>query len=175
MEALRTVFGRYVSVLFVAATTCVSTPIETIAEQPSKPVGEDGFHPSADQDTISLKVTNATLKAILDQIGDDPNIQVDAQVADDETVTDELQTLPLDHVLRRLVPNRAFISDKSSGKITKIVIMREGVAGQETPTEMKVAQMAISNGASTDENWLAELFKFEFDPSAVILKSREEE
>jgi hypothetical protein len=162
-------------VLFLASAAFVSTPIETFAEQPSTEAAGDGFELSIDQSTISLKATNAPLKAILDQIGEDLNIKVDAQVGDDETVTDEFQGLLVDEAMRRLAPNYAIITGKSSGKITKIVIMPEGEAGQATPTEKKAAPMAGSNETSSGENKSTEPFKFEFDPSAFIQKSREEE
>ena len=156
MKALRTVLRRYISVLFVASAAFISTPFTASAEQASTQAREEGFELSTDQGTISLKATNAPLKPILDRIGQELNLNVDAQVADDQTVTDEFQALPLDQALRRLAPNRAIISDKSNGEITKIVIMPEGVAG--------------SNGISSDEKELTEPFKFEFDPSAVIQK-----
>ena len=175
MKALRTIFPRYLCVLLVLSVVFISVPFTTSAEQASKQVGGEGFELSADQDTISLKATNAPLRAILVQIGQDLNIKVDAQVADDETVTDEFQALPLDQVLRRLVPNRAIISDESNGKITKIVIMREGEAGQAAPTVKKGTTTASGNEPSLDGNKSTEPFKFEFDPSAVIQKSREEE
>jgi len=162
MDVLRTVFRRCLSVLFLASAAFVSTPIETFAEQPSKQAGAEGFDLSTDQGTLSLKATNAPLKAILEQIGVELNIQVDAQVADDETVTDEFQDLPVDEALRRLAPNYAILTGQDDEKITKIVIMPEGeVADTTVERQQKPVDDRKSRGGS-------EPFKFEFDPSAVM-------
>lgn len=162
MDVLRTVFRRCLSVLFLASAAFVSTSIETFAEQPSKQAGAEGFELSTDQDTVSLKATNASLKAILDRIGQELNITVDAQVADDDTRTDEFQGLLVDEALRRLAPNYAIITGKDDEKITKIVIMPKGEAADLTA---KKQEKPVSDRKARTRS---ESFKFEFDPSAVM-------
>lgn len=171
MKALRTVLIRYISVLSVASAAFVSMPITVSAEQTSTRAGGEGFELSADQGTISLKATNASLKAILDQIGQEMNIQVDAQVADDDTVTDEFQALPVDEALSRLAPNYAIITGKDDKNITKIVILPKGEMAPAMPLEKEVAvTQGIQGKHVTDgrESERPEPFKFEFDPSAVM-------
>jgi hypothetical protein len=171
MKAWRTLLPRYLSVWFVLSAVFISVPFTTSAEQVSKQVGGAGFELSADQGTISLKATNAPLKVILDQIGEDLNIQVDAQVADDDTVTDEFQDLLVEEALRRLAPNYAIITGKDDKKITKIVILPKGEVAPAMPLEKDVVITSGSQKRRIDdsrESERSEPFKFEFDPSAVM-------
>jgi hypothetical protein len=162
MKALRTVLRRYLSVLFVASAAFVATPLATFAEQASRHVEVADFALSTDEGTLSLNATHASLKAILEQIGELLNIQVDAQVADDETVTDEFQDLPVGEALRRIAPNYAIITGQDDEEITKIVIMPKGEPADVTAeTQQKPVSDRKARGGS-------EPFKFEFDPSAVM-------
>ena len=163
MKALRTVFLRYLSVLFIASAVFLFAPFATSAEQSSELPGGDGFELSAGQGTISLKATDAPLKAILDQIGEELNIQVDAQVADDETITDEFQDLPVSEALRRLAPSYAIITGEDDEKITKIVIMPKGEAAADVTAARQGKPVRDRKAPERSEP-----FKFEFDPSAVM-------
>lgn len=162
MKAFRTVFPKYLRVLLVVSAVVISLPFTTSADQVAKQVGGAGFKLSVDQGTLSLKATNAPLKAILAQIGQDTNIEVDAQVADDETVTDEFRDLLIDDALRRLAPNYAIITGQDDEKITKIVIMPKGEAAGLTA---ETQQTPVDDGKAPQRS---EPFKFEFDPSAVM-------
>jgi hypothetical protein len=168
---MHSVSSRYLRLLVVVSAAFVATPLATIAEQAATEVEAAGFALSTDQDTLSLKATNAPLKAILEQIGVELHIQVDAQVADDETVTDEFQELSVDEALRRLAPNYAVITGKDDKKITKIVILPKGEATPEKPTAAEDVSAAGSQGLrkkDRTESEKPEPFKFEFDPSAVM-------
>lgn len=171
MKALRTVLRRYLNVLFFTSAAFVSMPMATSAEQASMQAGEEGFELSADQGNISLKANNVPLKAILDQIGQDLNIEVQAQVADDETVTDDFQALPVDEALQRLAPNYAIITGKDDKEITKVVIMPKGEVAPAMPIATKDAvtpgsqEIRVNDGRESER---PEPFKFEFDPSAVM-------
>jgi hypothetical protein len=148
--------------MLVVVAAFVATPVAIVAEQASTHVGAASFALSTDQGTLSLKATNAPLKAILDQIGEELNIQVDAQVADDETVTDEFQDLSVDAALRRLAPNYAIITGQDDEKITKIVIMPKGEAADVAAERQEKPVSARKVPARSEP------FKFEFDPSAVM-------
>ena len=163
MDVLRTVSRRYLPLLLVVVSAAfLATPFAIVAEQVSSSEAAANFVLSTGQGNLSLKATNAPLKAILEQMGEALDIQVEAQVEDDETVSDEFKGLPVDEALRRLAPNYAILTGKDDEKITKIVIMPKGEAAD---LAAETQQTPVGDGKSRTRS---EPFKFEFDPSAVM-------
>ena len=122
MQCSHTIPPNSVSALLIAVAAFICAPLLVTAETETEQSNTPGFELSAEQGMISLKATNASLKTILDRIGQELSIKVDAQVVEEDTVTDESQSLSPDEALKRLAPNSVIISHKSDKRSTKIRI-----------------------------------------------------
>jgi type II secretory pathway component GspD/PulD (secretin) len=154
------------SVRIVGLLGCMSllfslgiAPVALAAESGSPP--ESSARPgefvlTTEGEQISLAATEASLKAILEELGRRLSVQVVATVSPEEKVTTHFTQLPLADALQRLSQNYAYVMDsaKETGKITKIMVTPAGKGGaQALPAP------------STPAPPRAAPFHFEFDPS----------
>ena len=82
------------------------------------------FTLTIEDNLISLTARDASIKAILEEIGRRMNIAVVAAIPPEETITTEFNELPLKEALKKLSQNHAYVTDsaKDTGKITKIMV-----------------------------------------------------
>jgi hypothetical protein len=148
--------------------------------QSSAPVGE--FTLTAQEGRLSLRAENASLKAIVEEIGRQMSIEVMARIPADEGVTLTFEQLPLKAALTRLSPyvNYAVVEDvaKGPGAIRKLLVVSKRLAGApSSPTGKDVKGWTApppSGRIPPQETSPArpKAFSFEFDPSAVPEKDR---
>jgi hypothetical protein len=121
---------------------------------------------------ISLDAKNASLKEITEEIGRKMDIEVDAQIGEEESVTEKFERLTLEDALDRLSANYAYLldSEKKKGKIKKIVLLSKGSEGKEMvvskPAPPSQSQHGEEKAEQAEER--PEPFKFEFDPSKYL-------
>jgi hypothetical protein len=116
---------------------------------------------------ISLRAREASLTAILAQLGRELGIEVVTQLPADETVTITFDQLPVAEALKKLSPNYAYVVDTARGdrSIAKIVVLSKGEATTH-PTSR-----ALSEAQRTDAS-RPKPFMFEFDPSKVMQEGK---
>ena len=125
---------------------------------------------------ISLQATDVPLIQIVEDIGKQLDIQVVVQIPEDERVTVQFESLPLDEALQRLSQNHALMTDKDARTISKIFLLPKG---QEAPMEQAVVStpepvsLPESSAQTTrearsgnqPESKESKPFEFTFDPS----------
>jgi len=98
-------------------------------------------------DHISLKAKDASLKDIIEEIGRRMNIDVVANIPREEKITIELDMMYLGDAIKRFRTNYAYIteSEKDKGKITKIVVVPEGMEKMLPNKSEYNAQPSVQN------------------------------
>ena len=111
---------------------------------------------------LSLRAREASLTAILAQIGRELGIEVVTHIPADETVTVTFDQLPVVEALKKLTPNYVYVVDTARGdsRMTKIIVLSKGEA---------ITRPSASPPLETQptEASRPQPFKFEFDPSKV--------
>lgn len=148
---------------------------------------EGHFVLTVDNSRLSLLAQEASLKAILGDIGQKMGIEVVGEISPQEMITAEFHNLPLEQALHRLSPNYGYQVNSKSGDtaITKIFVLPKGringiaqsepqPVGPQKNTGLPNAEQSLEAASSSenekeeDEPQRPEPFKFEFDPSAFI-------
>lgn len=113
---------------------------------------------------LSLRARDASLKEILEAIGQRMKIEVVGKIPEEERITVAFDQLPLEDAMKRLSKNCAYIkeSGKEERRITKIIILPEGKT-REVVAREGLPQPPLEETAEEDP--APEPFKFEFDPS----------
>ena len=112
---------------------------------------------------VSVKATEASLKDVIERVGQELGIEVEAQIGDQEKVTVEFQDLTLDQAMERLSGNYAYTADSDGAKISKLFIYPKGVAA---PAGRSMAEVSKNSTARPDSS--PGPFKFEFDPAEFL-------
>jgi hypothetical protein len=142
------------------------------AEAETKKEGSADFDLVIQDDLISLDARDASLKKIVEEIGRRMDIEVDAQIGEDEKVTEQFEKLSLEEALDRLSANYAYLLDpeKDKGKIKKIVLLSKGGEGKgmvmSKPAPPPQSRQVEEPARQAEER--PEPFKFEFDPSKYL-------
>ena len=152
----------FVYFLWVAPSIAESVSPATANPQTSK-----SLIVSTNDGLVSVKATQAPLRDIIEHIGHALGIDVEAQVGNNEKVTEEFQDLTLDQAMERLSGNYAYTADSDGAKISKLFIYPKGVAA---PSGRSVTE-ANGNEAGYPKS-RPEPFKFEFDPNQYIHQER---
>ncbi len=146
-------------VLFLSVLSCavdsfgiLTAKADNNPHQPSHSAPASRFELSVRDGLVSLKTRDASLKAVIEKIGEQSNIPVVADLSAEERVSDEFEGLSLEQALRRLTDRYATFQTDKGGKITRIVVFPKG---EEAPK--RVIKTAPSKRP--------EPFKFEFDPT----------
>jgi len=140
-------------------------------------------------DRLSLEAQEASLRAILEEIGRKMHLEVLGEVPAQETVTAAFHDLPLEQALHRLSSNFGYQmkSEEGGQAISKIFILPKGtgpanakrdtreVAPREeivTSNSDPVIQAGRAKGNEADQlkPTRPEPFKFQFDPSEFANK-----
>lgn len=142
---------------------------------------------SVENDRLSLKGQEASLQAIIAEIGQKMGIEVIGEISSQEKITAEFHNLPLEQALHRLSPNYGYQVNSKSGDtaITKIFVLPRGRINDVVQFEPQSgeprndpslpnaeqgieAASSSENAKEEDEPQRPEPFKFEFDPSAFM-------
>jgi hypothetical protein len=137
---------------------------------------------------LSLEAQDASLLAILEEIGRKMHIEVLGEIPAQETITAEFHNLPLEEALHQLSSNFGYQmkSEKGGQEISKIFVLPKGTGTNTRPTTKEVeprkeivtpesepileAEGAKENESDKEKPTRPEPFKFQFDPSALIGK-----
>ena len=119
------------------------------------------FDLTVHEQRLSLRAREASLTAILAQIGRELGIDVVAHLPEDETITVAFDDLPVVEALKKLSTNYAYVVDtaKADNRITKIVIFSKG------ETAPRPSASLPPDAQSTESSARPAPFRFEFDPS----------
>ena len=115
---------------------------------------------------ISVKANEAPLKDVIERIGQELGIEVDAQIGDEDKVTAEFQDLHLEAALKRLSGNYAYTTDKQGEEITKLFLFAKGENAPSSGTDIRGASSSKTGRRAGS----SEPFKFEFDPMKAMDK-----
>jgi hypothetical protein len=149
------------------------------------PAAKADFVLTVKDSLISLKANDASLKEVLEEIGRRMNIEVLALLPEQEKITTDFETLPLQEAIERLIRNypHLVVSQEGDRRITRIVALQKSgdpVASKpatsrpdtkkdETPIklESQMREQAVRKDSPQPEP-----FRFQFDPSQSGQKSR---
>jgi hypothetical protein len=150
-----------------------------------KPAAKADFVLTVKGNLISLEAKNASLKEILEEIGRKMNIEVLALLSEQEKITTEFETLPLEEAIERLIRNypHLVVSKEGDRRITRIVALQKSgdpvqsqpaVKGPESnrPEKSIKLESQMREEAVKKESPQPEPFRFQFDPSQYGQKSR---
>ncbi len=183
----KSIFLSILLFLFLCPTHLFGKELEPSAMRPL--VTEGTFVLTVEEDLISLKARQASLKTIVEEIGRKMDIDVLGNILDNETVSIEFEELPLGKALERLSSNYGYQmkSEKGSQEISKIFVLPKGAGTtitrptineaesrkeSDTPNSEPVLQAESAKEKESDKETPArpEPFKFQFDPSAFLDK-----
>jgi type II secretory pathway component GspD/PulD (secretin) len=118
---------------------------------------------SAQQDLVSVKANNASLREVVERIGQELNIPVQANIGDEERVSAEFERLPLEEALKHLSANYAYI--RNGDRIAKIVLFPKGQAAPAVPQKTRVPAEGEVTEESTGQGAGSEPFQLDVEPS----------
>ena len=164
MSAGKSRGAKFFGGVLVGALCLVVAQAEAYSAQSSQPAQtknsrQASFTLTIEGNLISLTARDASIKAILEELGRRMNIAVVAAIPAEETITTEFNRLPLKEALNKLSQNHAYVTDsaKDTGQITKIMVTpdRKGLARAGSAANKSTREVAVSQ---------PEPFRFEFDP-----------
>ncbi len=123
------------------------------------------FDLTVEDDLISLKAKDASLRKIMEEIGSKMVIDVVGKIAEEEKVSVEFDGLSLKDALEKLSASYGYVMDAEDGgeKVTKIIILPKG---KETSIASSATRKPkIQKREGSKKSVKPEPFKFEFDPS----------
>ena len=141
---------------------------EVVNQVPTDSMVNSSYVLNIRHERISLEATEASVKAIVEQIGRELEFQVDAYVTEDENVTTHFDSLDIEQAIKKLSDNYALFHEEGSGKITRIAIYPIG----EDPSKFLSKHITpdVNSGKEASESSQPTQpgpFKFEFDPNAT--------
>ena len=102
-------------IMLVLLPVCL-LPVTLWAEDASKDVpSPPAFVLTVHERLLSLQARDASLKAILAQIGRELAIEVVVHIPADETITVTFDQLPIGEALKKLSPNYVYVVDAARG------------------------------------------------------------
>ena len=150
-------------------------------------VNEGTFVLTVEEDLVSLKAQQASLKNIVEEIGRKMDIEVLGNILDSETISIEFAELSLGKALERLSSNYGYQmkSERGSQRISRIFVLPKGTGTTitrpttkeigleeepDTPNSERALQVESAKEKNSDKKTPArpEPFKFQFDPSALF-------
>lgn len=160
-------------------------------KQPEGQSVEQGdFELTIEGDLISLSAEDASLEAVVQEIGRRMSIDVDAYIPAEERITVEFDNLPIEAAIKRLSERFLYLTDTSKGdhRVTKIYLLPKGEervlsSREDTGSEETIEQDPTIKGEETvlsskegigsketveQDPSRPEPFKFEFDPKASL-------
>ncbi len=119
---------------------------------------------------ITLNAIDASLKEIIENIGNKMDIEVVGNIANDEIITLKFEKLSIEETLKKLTTSYGYVMDSEleEKSITRIIVLPKGIETVPSSHEQNVIQREENMGSSQPEP-----LKFEFDPSKFIKKDKE--
>ena len=137
-----TIRGALWRVMLLSLLTLCLLQAPLWGEEASKDVpSPQAFVLTVHEHLLSLYAREASLKAILAQIGHEMAIEIVAHIPADEKITVELDQLPVGEALKKLSSNYTYVVDaaRADRRITKIIVVSKGEAttlqSSSTPPE----------------------------------------
>jgi len=89
---------------------------------------DSAYRISIEDHRITLKAEDASLKSILEAIGQQMDIEVVARIPEEEKITVQFEDQSLEEALKRFKVNYALVADskEKDGRIQRIVVVPEG-------------------------------------------------
>ena len=163
---------------------------EVEKETKVKPGSKTDYVLTIEKGLLSLFAKDASIKQIVEEIGREMNIEVEALIPQNDRITVEFQALPLEDALKRLSSNYYLQYSKAENdkdKIGKIVLLPEGegkgqsamphaggadvrvVGTQKTPgktarEQVTEASQEKASKKPKEKETTPKPFKFEFNP-----------
>ncbi|NIO42629.1 MAG: hypothetical protein GTO41_22275 [Burkholderiales bacterium] len=119
------------------------------------------------EQNISLTANDASLQAIVTELGAQLGVQVVGTLSDDRHVTTQLTDVTVGEVLRQIGDSYVLLSDAEDGKAKKIFLLGKGRDGQILDDEQ--SNLLVDPNSDTPQPG----FQFEFDPSAAPIQEEE--
>ncbi|MEO8324853.1 MAG: hypothetical protein ABI618_03330 [Nitrospirota bacterium] len=158
---------------------------QAIPKIPARAEGK--FVLTVENDLLSLKAQEASLRAILAEIGHKMRIEVVGEIPAEDTLTAEFHHLRLEQALHRLSSNYGYQMKKNEGQqnVAKIFLLPKGSSvglpneplpgsrPREEP-EFQISEHVIESDSAKkkepdkEKPSRSQPFKFEFDPSASL-------
>jgi hypothetical protein len=140
------------------------------AEKSSPNIPTQGtFRLTVAQGRLSLEANGAPVAKIFDEIGKQAGIAVESSIGPEEKITIQLDRVPLEQAIKRLVKNVTifYAQDRKNKthRIARVVVLPEG--RQKAPkAEASKAQPQKAKGSEPAAK--PEPFRFEFDPAKFM-------
>jgi len=184
---LNKLLARAFLTLVLCASVLFGQGLEISTPRASASTGN--FVLTVEANRLSLDAQDASLRAILEEIGLKMHLEVLGEIPAQETVTTEFRNLPLEEALHQLSSNFGYQmkSEKGGQEISKIFILPKGTGPANAKRTMKEveplkeivtpnsepilqAESAKENESDKEKPTRPEPFKFQFDPSAMLGK-----
>lgn len=129
-----------------------------------------GYKLSIKDHRISLKSKEASLKMILEEIGQEMNVEMVLRIPEEDKVTLQFNDQTLEDTLKLFKVNYAMITDSEDkgGNIKRIVVVPVGQQAKIAMTTSGNSYKEKKSRLNRDVRTKNEPFKFEFDPSKNI-------
>ena len=125
-----------------------------------------GFELTVKNDLISLNANDASLKEILEEIGQRMKVEMVANIPEEVRTSANFHSLSLVEALKKLSSNYGYImnTEKDKKKIARVFVLPKGdETGKEKPLREEV-----KDAVNKEKKLQPEPFKFEFDPSDFV-------
>jgi hypothetical protein len=166
---------RFMGPLLVAMLLTSLTTAQSVPSQVASPLAAGTFRLTVTEREASLDAHEASLAAILAEIGQRTRIPiVTIHPRGDERITIHLSLMPLDKALKQLTPDVAIVAAQGPNapphRIAKVYLLPKGQPGStqleysRISPEIPVATDARESATSSEAEESIR-FKFTFDPS----------
>ena len=124
-RGIKKLFGFIITLMPLLMIPTILSGMEVNKKQEKNSESQGEYVLNVKGEQISLKAKDASLKAILEEIGLRMKIEVIANIPREEKITIDLDMIYLEDALKRFKINYAYIAktNKKKGKITKIVLV----------------------------------------------------
>ena len=184
---IKTLLAMTILTLVLCASALFGQGLEPSTQRASASTGN--FALTVEANRLSLDAQDASLQAILEEIGLKMHLEILGEIPAQETVTVAFHNLPLEQALHQLSSNFGYQmkSEKGGQEISKIFILPKGTGpanakrntkeveptGETEPQNSEPilqAESAKENESDKEKPTRPEPFKFQFDPSAMLDK-----
>ena len=180
-------FAMTILTLVLSASAFFGQGLEISTQRAFASTGN--FVLTVEANRLSLDAQDASLRAILEEIGRKMHLEVLGEIPAQETITVVFHNLPLEAALHQLSSNFGYQmkSEKDGQEMSKIFVLPKGTGPANakrttkeveprkeivTPSSEPVLQAegAKENQSDKEKPTRPEPFKFQFDPSAMLGK-----
>jgi type II secretory pathway component GspD/PulD (secretin) len=137
---------------------------------PGTSVPEAPFVLTVHEGRLSLKAKDASIKQILETLGQRLHVNVIVRLPEQETISLTFEDLSVVEALQQFSPyvNYVAIEDAKTGQLTRLTVlsMREGVPGSRSMSGT-AETVAMPASSTQEEPSRPAPFQFEFNPAAV--------